>query len=156
MNKPTQMIYLLKKTRATAFNYWVKENQTLSSGNCWIPVSSGYFVLPCIKKQILVQIPGPVSAFESTKALSNSPSRTVYLLESPPCSWNCTGRHRKSSGHGVNVPFRRRWTSFATFVWSGYHLMLRVVTWTLPNAKLVGTSILKRWGGEKNIYGLHI
>lgn len=38
------------------------------------------FVLPCIKKQILVQIPGPVSAFESTKALSNSPSRTI--------SWN--------------------------------------------------------------------
>ena len=60
-------------------------------------------------------------------AMSSSPCVTAGLLVSPPCSWDCTGRHSKSSW--------RSWTTRAIWLGFRYRLMLPVVTRTLAEHK---------------------
>ncbi len=73
---------------------------------------------------------------QSSSTVPGSPRVTACLLESPPCSWDCAGRHSKPSGNGTYwCAILADLDCYATSVGSRYRLMLPVVTLTLAKCK---------------------
>lgn len=68
---------------------------------------SAHPVPPCTKEQIAVLLLGPpyLSMPVLSTALSSSPRVMACLQLSPPCSWDCAGRHTKRPCDGMYVPF---------------------------------------------------
>lgn len=97
--------------------------------------AGGRFVGLWLCSQKGADIPVLLMGWGLSTALSSS-TVTAYLLQSPPSSWNCAGRHSKPSGNGTYC-----WTACATFVGSRYRVMLTVVTLTLPKCKTSGKQL---------------
>ncbi len=95
---------------------------------CWRSFCRALAVLICTKEQIPVLLMGS----GPSTALSSSPRVTACLLESPPYSWDCAGRHSKPSGNGT------------------YWLPVQVS----PHA--TNSDSQNRWVGERNVCGLHL